>query len=254
MLQDEQAVLQMILAIKESYEEAQAEAAKGKNTTSRLLFLTEQKEGVVNYLQKEIEKLRLTLIEERRPDVATTSFSTISQKEKRSRKLPDPPVFSDGKEPNIDHWLAKMRSNLLANEDHMPTDILRKAYVENRVNGDAMRHMEARLRKGAAKPFETAEEMLELLERIYGDPNRKHTAMKALRALHMGSKDFNSFWSEFQRLSSELDYSPSTLIDELTHKLSLDMKKQLAIGNLAKDCSKTSKATIHEMSVETGKE
>ena len=173
MLQDEQAVLQMILAIKESYEEAQAEAAKGKNTTSRLLSLTEQQEGVVNYLQKEVEKLRLTLIEERRPDVATTSFSTISQKEKRPMKLPDPPVFFDGKEPNIDHWLAKMRSKLLANEDHMPTEILRKAYVENRVNGDAMRHIEARLRKGAAKPFETAEEMLELLERIYGDPNRK---------------------------------------------------------------------------------
>ena len=127
----------------------------------------------MNYLQKEVEKLRLTLIEERRPDVATTSFSTISQKEKRPMKLPDPPVFFDGKEPNIDHWLAKMRSKLLANEDHMPTEILRKAYVENRVNGDAMRHIEARLRKGAAKPFETAEEMLELLERIYGDPNRK---------------------------------------------------------------------------------
>ena len=170
MLQDEQAVLQMILAIKERYEEAQAEAAKGKNTTSRLLSLTEQQEGVVNYLQKEVEKLRLTLIEERRPDVATTSFSTISQKEKRPMKLPDPPVFSYGKE---HHWLAKMRSKLLANEDHMPTEILRKAYVENRVNGDAMRHIEARLRKGAAKPFETAEEMLELLERIYGDPNRK---------------------------------------------------------------------------------
>ena len=55
--------------------------------------------------------------------------------------------------------------------------------------------------------------------------------MKAFRALRIGSKDFNSFWSEFQRLSSELDYSPSTLIAELTHKLSLDMKKQLAIGN-----------------------
>ena len=64
----------MILAIKESYEEAQAEAAKGKNTTSRLLSLMDQQEGVVNYLQKEVEKLRLTLIEERRPDVATTSF------------------------------------------------------------------------------------------------------------------------------------------------------------------------------------
>ena len=109
-----------------------------------------------------------------------------------------------------------MRSKLLANEDHMPTEILRKAYVENRVNGDAMRHMEARLRKGAAKPFETAEEMLELLERIYGDPNRKHTAMKAFRALRMGSKDFNSFWSDFQRLSSELDYSPSLLMNSLT--------------------------------------
>ena len=170
MLQDKQAVLRMILAIKESYEEAQAETAKEKNTTSRILSLTEQQEGVVKYLEKEVEKLRLTLIEERRSDVATTSFSTISQREKRSMKLPDPPVFSDGKEPNIDHWLAKRRSKLLANEDHMPTEILRKAYVENRVNGDAMRHMEARLRKGAVKPFETAEEMLELLERIYWDP------------------------------------------------------------------------------------
>ena len=88
MLQDEQAVLQIIIAIKESYEEAQAEAAKGKNTMSRLLSLTKQQEGVVNYLQKVVEKLRLTLIEERRPDVATISYSTISQKAKRSMKLP----------------------------------------------------------------------------------------------------------------------------------------------------------------------
>ena len=70
-----------------------------------------------------------------------------------------------------------------------------------------MGHLEPRLRKGAMKPFLTAEEMFDQLERTYGDSNRKQTAINDFRALRQGSKDFNTFWAEFQHLAAELDHN-----------------------------------------------
>ena len=167
----------------------------------------------------------------RSPSHTPSTQATDGTDKKKSMKLPDPPIFTDGKDISIDHWLTKMRSKLAANDDHMPTEVLKKAYVENRVGGEAMRHLEPRLRKGAIRPFTTAEEMFDQLERIYGDPNRKRTAMNNFRTLKQGSKDFNTFWAEFQRLAAELDHNEETPIGELKYKLSWEMSRQLATGD-----------------------
>ena len=203
-----------------------------------------QLDGVVAYQKEEIRELqgqapeassessREQTREPPRPRTPSPSRSSRRSDDgrKRSMKLPDPPIFTDGKEIFIDHWLTKMRSKLAANDDHMPTELLKKAYVENRVGGEAMGHLEPRLQKGAMKPFLTAEEMFDQLERTYGDPNRKQTAMNDFRSLRQGSKDFNTFWAEFQRLAAELDHNEATLISELKHKLSWGMNRQLATG------------------------
>ena len=44
------------------------------------------------------------------------------------------------------------------------------------------------------------------------------------------TKDFNSFWAEFQVLASELDYNKSTLIIELKYKLTLSLSRAMADG------------------------
>ena len=241
---DPQAVSDMLQNLKGAYNDSVERGNRAIDMAEGFQTRMNQLEGMMSYQKEEIRELQgrapvasteLSREQTREPSRPRTPSPSRSSRRsdggrKRSMKLPDPPIFTDGKEISIDHWLTKMRSKLAANDDHMPSELLKKAYVENRVGGEAMGHLEPRLRKGAMKPFLTAEEMFDQLERTYGDPNRKQTAMNDFRYLRQGSKDFNTFWAEFQRLAAELDHNEATLISELKHKLSWGMNRQLATG------------------------
>jgi hypothetical protein len=183
---------------------------------------TQAHEAQVLALVMDKEELSQELLQALRTTAA--SPQTTAQK---STKLPDPPIFTGDSDPAIDDWLSKMRSKLRANSDHYPTSDLEMGYVENRVGGTATKHLAPRLRSGSANPFKSAEEMLEVLERIFADPNRRMTALQEFRRLYQGNKDFNSFWAEFQRLAAEIDYSPETLIDELRNKVSAELERAI---------------------------
>ena len=111
-----------------------------------------------------------------------------------------------------------MVKKLTANANHYLTKALCMAYVNSHVDGEAYKHLVARLRIGARKPFAIAEEMFEILQKVYGNVNQTHTAMNKFWDLKM-TKDFNSFWAEFQVLASELDHNETTLISKLKYKL-----------------------------------
>ena len=162
----------------------------------------------------------------------------------RSAKLPDPEVLT-GNNIEIDAWIGKMKRKLRANADHWPTEEMRIAYVETRVSGKAHVHIDARLRDDAIKPFLKAEEMLDVLYKAYGDPNRKQTAMTKFRSLIM-TKDFNSFWADFQALATVIEYSEATLIQELRTKLTpalsqamLGVRKSTDLHEYAAQCEET---------------
>ena len=69
--------------------------------------------------------------------------------------------------------------------------------------------------------------MFEVLQKTYGDVNQKHTAMNKFQDLKM-TKDFNSFWAEFQVLTLELDHNKSTLIIKLKYKLTPSLSQAMA--------------------------
>ena len=93
---------------------------------------------------------------------------------------------------DIDVWKSKMVKKLTANADHYPTEALRMAYVDSCMDREAYKHLAARSRIDAWKPFAMTKEMFEVLQKAYRDVNRKHTAMNKFRDLKM-TKDFNSF-------------------------------------------------------------
>ena len=128
---------------------------------------------------------------------------------------------------NINVWESKMVKKLTTNTDHYPTKALRMAYVDSRVDGEAYKHLAARSRIGARKLFATAEEMFEVLQKTYGNINWAHTAINKFRDLKM-MKDFNSFWTKFQILASELDHNEATLISELKYKLTPSLFRAMA--------------------------
>ena len=73
--------------------------------------------------------------------------------------------------------------------------------------------------------------MLLYLERVFGDPNKRANAEYKFQILHQEGQEFNTFWAEFLRLSIKLDRNESTLISDLTFKISHEVQQQLINGD-----------------------
>ena len=130
---------------------------------------------------------------------------------------------------DINVWESKMVKKLNANANHYLTEALHMAYIDSCVDREVYKYLAARLKISARKPFATAKEMFEVLQKAHGNVNWAYTAINKFWDLKM-MKDFNSFWAEFQVLASELDYNEFTLISELKFKLTLSLSRAMAGG------------------------
>ena len=81
-----------------------------------------------------------------------------------------------------------------------------------------------------SRPWRDSDEMFAYLKRVFGDSNRRQNAEYEFRYSHQ-TGNFNTFWAEFLRLSVELDQNKATLISDLTHKLSVEIRLQLINGD-----------------------
>lgn len=65
----------------------------------------------------------------------TPAFCSSSPRStKRSIKLPDPLLFTDGTEPTWDGWQGKIRDKLEINSDHFDNDRAVLAYIHSRTD------------------------------------------------------------------------------------------------------------------------
>jgi hypothetical protein len=167
---------------------------------------------------------------------AANAPANAAEKAKKSAKLPDPKTFigrdTGEKNPHetveLEDWLAKIRRKLSANKDHYSTTELQMGYVQNMVGGVAGKHLAPRLRTDAVNPFITAEEMLQTLERAYGNPNKKQDASEEFRRLYQNNNPFPVFWADFQRLAAETEMPEATQLDELGFRVNADLQQALA--------------------------
>ena len=87
----------------------------------------------------------------------------------KSSKLPDSPVFTDGKNLTWEVWETKIQDKLKVNADYYSTALSQIAYIVSRVKGDAAEHIHARRRDGATKLYTSINELLKHLAGIYED-------------------------------------------------------------------------------------
>ncbi|SLM35316.1 hypothetical protein NFIA_101300 [Lasallia pustulata] len=120
-----------------------------------------------------------------RQDSPANSIDTLSSQSQvnKSSKLPDPPVFTDGKNLTWEVWETKIWDKLEVNADYYPTALSQIAYVASRVEGDAAEHIHGRHRDRAAKPYTSVNKLLEHLAGIYEDQDVKLTAQNAYKNL-----------------------------------------------------------------------
>jgi hypothetical protein len=63
---------------------------------------------------------------------------TSAHGSKKSTKIPDPPMFSDGKDVKFKDWKTEMKRKLLLNEDYYPTATYQLAYISSRYEGKVL--------------------------------------------------------------------------------------------------------------------
>lgn len=123
---------------------------------------------------------------------------------RKTTKMPDAPMLSDGKEVRFETWETVMRQKLEANADHYPLPVHRKLYVQSRCEGKAQLHIAPRMSSDSSNPYVDAEDMITHLKTVFANPNRRAEAYTTYHKLMMKPKDsFTDFLAEFMQLAEE---------------------------------------------------
>ena len=98
-----------------------------------------------------------------------------------------------------------------ANADRFPLATSRMTYVAGRLTGKAYALMLPKIKYGIPQ-FVDYPEMLEYLERAFGDPDRTQNAQNKLFQLRQKHSDFSTYYAKFQRLALEAKMLESALV------------------------------------------
>jgi hypothetical protein len=125
-----------------------------------------------------------------------------------------------------------MKNKLEENANWFFIDVQQKTHVRIRIDDDVMKHFIFRFFKNSIKSYIISEEIFDDLYQIFDDLNRRINALKIYRRLKQieSFKNFNTFWIEFQRLTSDSElYNQEALLEDLKNKMSYELQKVLAI-------------------------
>jgi FtsZ-binding cell division protein ZapB len=209
-----------ITALRSQITDLEDENQRFKDEVSRREEQTDDLIDERDRLQRTVVHLAAAQVE------STPSRGTSATPAEKSVKLPNPPILTDGKDPEFEDWESRMRNKLKANSDHYDTEALRIAYVENRVGGKAAKHLRPRLRVDTVNPYTTAEEMLKHLETIFRDPNKEANAKRDFRKLNMRATDnFQDFLTSFLHLAGEAKIPDTMYKDELYQRITWKLQE-----------------------------
>nr|CEG03375.1 unnamed protein product [Fusarium acuminatum CS5907] len=142
-----------------------------------------------------------------------------------TERLPDPDKF-EGNRDDLRRFVSQIHSKLKANHDRFPTPFARMAYVTGRLTGRAYAQVLPHIRAGECQ-LPDYPDIIDLLERAFGDPNRINNARAELFRLRQTHKDFSTFFAEFQRLALEGDMLEEALPTILEQAVSRELRGML---------------------------
>ncbi|KAJ5155706.1 hypothetical protein N7492_008509 [Penicillium capsulatum] len=157
---------------------------------------------------------------------ASHSVYTTSTGRFDNPKFPDAPVFS-GDRSTFDSWRDKVHDKLSNSAAQYPTEQQRIAYIRSRTDGIAYQQIRAQCQSNHPRSFQSADDVLEALEKIYGDKNKRKRAINELRTLRMGRKTFDDFYTDFARCAAEVGYAEDAMIPLLENAISNELARQV---------------------------
>lgn len=122
---------------------------------------------------------------------------------RQTLKIPDPAIFTNGKDPTIDQWLFNMRAKFELDGDHYSSESNKLMYAKGRVGGKAQEYLEAYLHSNSLTSFSNVEDLFAHLQHIFGrSPYGKECSKgNQSRDLDKKSSAVKNFYREFTRLA-----------------------------------------------------
>ncbi len=160
--------------------------------------------------------------------------STLSDNENENDhhkfvKLPNSLIFIETDDSIWETWNIKIADKLDVNANHYSTEKIRIVYVIFRLEDDADQQIYAKRRVDALSFYQSLSELLKHLKEIYEDQNLIRKCRREYVALKQLNKLFSSFYSEFTRIFSFLNYDDVTLMNDIQNKINNRLQNALSV-------------------------
>ncbi len=126
-------------------------------------------------------------------------------------------------------WNIKIVDKLNVNANHYSTEKIRIVYVIFRLEDDADQQIYAKHHVDAFSFYQSLSELLKHLKEIYEDQNLIQKCRCKYVTLKQLNKSFSSFYSEFTKIFSFLNYNNITLMNNIQNKINNHFQNALSV-------------------------
>ncbi len=144
-------------------------------------------------------------------------------------KLSNSLIFIETDDSTWKTWNIKIADKLDVNANHYSTEKIRIAYVIFRLEGDADQQIYAKRCVDVLSLYQSLSELLKHLKEIYEDQNLIRKCRRKYVALKQLNKFFSSFYSEFTRIFSFLNYDDVILMNDIQNKINNHLQNALSV-------------------------
>ncbi len=158
--------------------------------------------------------------------------STLSDNENDHHKfikLSNSFIFTETDDSTWETWNIKIADKLDVNVNHYSTEKIRIVYVIFRLEDDADQQIYAKRYVDAFSLYQSLSELLKHLKEIYEDQNLTWKCRCKYIALKQLNKLFSSFYSEFTRIFSFLNYDDVILMNDIQNKINNHLQNALSV-------------------------
>ncbi len=144
-------------------------------------------------------------------------------------KLLNSLIFIETDDSIWETWNIKIADKLDINANHYSTEKIHIVYVIFRLEDDADQQIYAKHYVDAFSLYQSLSELLKHLKEIYKDQNLIRKCRCKYVALKQLNKLFSSFYSEFTRIFSFLNYDDVTLMNDIQNKINNHLQNVLSV-------------------------
>ncbi len=160
--------------------------------------------------------------------------STLSDNENENDhhkfvKLSNSLIFIETDDSIWETWNIKIADKLDVNANHYSTEKIHIVYMIFRLEDDADQQIYAKHHVNAFSFYQSLSELLKHLKEIYEDQNLIWKCRCKYVTLKQLNKSFSSFYSEFTRIFSFLNYDNIILMNDIQNKINNRLQNALSV-------------------------